>query len=755
MSGSRKLDYQKELGALLAWVKVPEIKDIIRGIRTLSSLSRDVETHLAGNKAELVQRVIRNYRFFIDNADPAILLLLNSLIEEAIYIRLADVQAIPYAMNPLPNLRRLRAEAASPSSSISPSSTPLSTTPFGGELPGLSQSDGRSSTPGSNDQANRLLLPGPRDIINCMPRTNPARSSSSPSFSSYSVPRATSSGLLSPPPISPLPSSALLSHPASTNQSTPQYPAPYRPFPSTTCSTPVAPNSLLALATQASTTASAPSHSTSRPQPLQNLRYRPSPFISVVEALGRPYPCGESPNRYASCQAYFKLTPKQEGELKLTKAQPGRDPGFNIYLLMTSHDQALASFNPAHPGVSAEFPRFSSVKFNGVSVPAAVLNRHNLKTKQVYPIDMTPHYTPGYSTNRVEITYASTKRMVAVMLYCRQTQIPSLLAELQQLRSRSLDTIRDAAEDDDIAATSNVLSLKCPLSHTRIKYPCRTTKCQHLQCFDADSFLRVNQQSPTWKCPVCNCDAQFADLFMDGFSQDILNRVDSSIDQIHVETDMTWHMPEAVDSVTIGDDDDDDDYDSDDGQYPRLQHPASHRNTPMGNLPGHASTLASPGTPLTAQNEARPDKRDAHPSPHGSRSISNNKRPRVEVIDLTLSDSEPEEAASAVPTPSANPRLHFNAPPLYPTLMPPNPSVSPTPVPIHHAPDHDDLEYGGLSPSPHDSPEASREAPPPPPSAAPSSTGAPYPPTSNDSYSPYSATNYRAHYPEVSTARHG
>lgn len=31
----------------------------------------------------------------------------------------------------------------------------------------------------------------------------------------------------------------------------------------------------------------------------------------------------------------------------------------------------------------------------------------------------------------------------------------------------------------------------------------RTPECDHLQCFDATFFLKMNAQKPTWECPVC------------------------------------------------------------------------------------------------------------------------------------------------------------------------------------------------------------------------------------------------------------
>ena len=67
-----------------------------------------------------------------------------------------------------------------------------------------------------------------------------------------------------------------------------------------------------------------------------------------------------------------------------------------------------------------------------------------------------------------------------------------------------------------MVATSQVLSLKCPLSYMRLEVPCRSVRCTHLQCFDATSYLQLQEQGPQWLCPICNKPAPFEQLAVDG-----------------------------------------------------------------------------------------------------------------------------------------------------------------------------------------------------------------------------------------------
>ena len=71
------------------------------------------------------------------------------------------------------------------------------------------------------------------------------------------------------------------------------------------------------------------------------------------------------------------------------------------------------------------------------------------------------------------------------------------------------------AQDADLVTTSTVMSLKCPLSTLRMELPCRSTVCPHIQCFDATSFLQLQEQAPTWTCPICNRIINFEALVVD------------------------------------------------------------------------------------------------------------------------------------------------------------------------------------------------------------------------------------------------
>jgi hypothetical protein len=84
--------------------------------------------------------------------------------------------------------------------------------------------------------------------------------------------------------------------------------------------------------------------------------------------------------------------------------------------------------------------------------------------------------------------------------------------------------------DAEISTTSLRISLLCPLSKQRIVIPCRPSSCSHLQCFDASTFLQMNEKKSTWTCPVCNKPAEYWNLIIDGLFTEILTMSNESSD---------------------------------------------------------------------------------------------------------------------------------------------------------------------------------------------------------------------------------
>ena len=65
----------------------------------------------------------------------------------------------------------------------------------------------------------------------------------------------------------------------------------------------------------------------------------------------------------------------------------------------------------------------------------------------------------------------------------------------------------------------------------------------YFQCFDASTFLQMNERKPTWNCPVCDKKALYDDLMIDGYFQEILDSKETTGEEhIMLERDGSWKL---------------------------------------------------------------------------------------------------------------------------------------------------------------------------------------------------------------------
>ncbi|KAL2128580.1 hypothetical protein VTI74DRAFT_9005 [Chaetomium olivicolor] len=276
------------------------------------------------------------------------------------------------------------------------------------------------------------------------------------------------------------------------------------------------------------------------------------------------------------------------------------------------------------------FPHQCELKVNGGDIKA---NLRGLKNKpgSTRPVDITNslRLRPPSYINNVDFTYALTqKKFYLSLIVCKAVPIDTLVTQIQKkIRKESvIAEITKKASDPDVVAMSQNLSLKCPLSYMRLKRPCRGLSCNHIQCFDATSYLQLQEQGPQWLCPICNKPAPFDQLAIDEYAREILTQTPESVEQVTIEPDGKWRMPGAKKEATPTQEsnvvDDDDLVISEVIQ-------AGTRSTATPSLTSAATPhLATPTSVVSVS-------RDTSTAPRSS-----NKRPVAEVIDLTLSDDD-------------------------------------------------------------------------------------------------------------------
>ncbi|KAK9461099.1 PINIT domain-containing protein [Lipomyces oligophaga] len=244
--------------------------------------------------------------------------------------------------------------------------------------------------------------------------------------------------------------------------------------------------------------------------------------------------------------------------LQLSSAQVDRlktDHSYRVFLL-------------SKPGCASsvssylQFPHYFEVRINDNALP---FNLRGLKGKPwtVNPADLTEYIDKSRIPPYIDIHYAYTNSEFTIGLFwVRKRSVPEIATSIVSGRHLAKETVmaeimKKNSDDEDIITGASIITLKCPLSFCRITLPIRSVKCSHVQCYDAYSYLELQEQAPTWTCPVCNNPAPMEDIVVDSYFEDILKRTRSDIESVEIDPDGTWRVPEQTADLDLSDSDSD------------------------------------------------------------------------------------------------------------------------------------------------------------------------------------------------------
>ncbi|XP_060569919.1 E3 SUMO-protein ligase PIAS2-like isoform X3 [Ruditapes philippinarum] len=388
-----------------------------------------------------------------------------------------------------------------------------------------------------------------------------------------------------------------------------------------------------------------------------DVRFRPLPFFDIMGELLKPTSLApKGPSRYQETYFVFHLTPQQAQDIAMS-----RDVRATAKWEYTVQVQLRFCFLETSCEQDDNFPPSICVRVNGkvAQLPNPIpTTKPGVEPKRPgRPVDITSlcRLSPTMP-NHVEISWASEYGrgyVVSINLVKRLTS-DILLQRLKQFGNRHADHSRAMIKeklqhdaDSEIATTSLRVSLTCPLGKMRLQLPCRAGTCTHIQCFDATTFLMMNEKKATWLCPVCDKPTPFHKLIIDGLFVEILKQT-TDVDEIQFIEDGTWAPIKS-----------------------------SKQTHTINNTPSRQTASSSKEKTVNLCG-------DSEDSPTASPA----KKPKMEVIDLTLSDSEDEgepvrpqsshEISSgpiiakiaALHLVSSTPSLIMNAPPISAPLSP-------------------------------------------------------------------------------------
>ncbi|XP_078095356.1 zinc finger MIZ domain-containing protein 1-like isoform X3 [Mustelus asterias] len=111
--------------------------------------------------------------------------------------------------------------------------------------------------------------------------------------------------------------------------------------------------------------------------------------------------------------------------------------------------------------------------------------------------------------------------------------------------------------EDGVEQTAIKVSLKCPITFRRIQLPARGHDCKHIQCFDLESYLQLNCDRGTWRCPVCNKTALLEGLEVDQYMWGILAAIQNTeFEEVTIDPTCSWRPVPVKSDIHIKDDPD-------------------------------------------------------------------------------------------------------------------------------------------------------------------------------------------------------
>ncbi|KAK0426188.1 hypothetical protein QR680_009578 [Steinernema hermaphroditum] len=217
------------------------------------------------------------------------------------------------------------------------------------------------------------------------------------------------------------------------------------------------------------------------------------------------------------------------------------------------------------------FPPNCGVRIDGnpVVLPNIIpTNKPNVEPKRPSrPVNVTTYISPALNKHTITVEWSSDKRFWAVgiyhverlnsaILFTRLTNDARFMRPLNVTRNTIIQRL-NRGEDDGISMDTMKVSLLCPLGRTRMTMPAKGAECTHLQCFDLNLYLMMNEKRPTWKCAICDKISSAYKLIIDQYFLDILQRAESSVSDVELLKDGSWRVVK-VEAETLSSDEDGD-----------------------------------------------------------------------------------------------------------------------------------------------------------------------------------------------------
>uniref|UniRef100_A0A4W6E2J0 SP-RING-type domain-containing protein n=1 Tax=Lates calcarifer TaxID=8187 RepID=A0A4W6E2J0_LATCA len=229
-----------------------------------------------------------------------------------------------------------------------------------------------------------------------------------------------------------------------------------------------------------------------------------------------------------------------------------RDSVYKTLIMRPDLELQFKCYHHEDRQMNTNWPASVQVSVNATPL---TIERGDNKTSHK-PLYLKQVCQPGRNTIQITVTACCCSHLFVLQLVHRPS-VRSVLQGLMKKRllpaehcvtkikrnfsSGSIPGTPGLNGEDGVEQTAIRVSLKCPITFRRIQLPARGHDCRHIQCFDLESYLQLNCERGTWRCPVCNKTALLEGLEVDQYMLGILIYVQNSeYEEITIDPVCSW-----------------------------------------------------------------------------------------------------------------------------------------------------------------------------------------------------------------------
>uniref|UniRef100_A0A3B5ATR3 Zinc finger MIZ domain-containing protein 2-like n=1 Tax=Stegastes partitus TaxID=144197 RepID=A0A3B5ATR3_9TELE len=229
-----------------------------------------------------------------------------------------------------------------------------------------------------------------------------------------------------------------------------------------------------------------------------------------------------------------------------------RDSVYKTLIMRPDLELQFKCYHHEDRQMNTNWPASVQVSVNATPL---TIERGDNKTSHK-PLYLKQVCQPGRNTIQITVTACCCSHLFVLQLVHRPS-VRSVLQGLMKKRllpaehcvtkikrnfsSGSIPGTPGLNGEDGVEQTAIRVSLKCPITFRRIQLPARGHDCRHVQCFDLESYLQLNCERGTWRCPVCNKTALLEGLEVDQYMLGILIYVQNSeYEEITIDPVCSW-----------------------------------------------------------------------------------------------------------------------------------------------------------------------------------------------------------------------